>query len=150
MWFEVGVRYHKAQENGSEKAVTEKYAVDALCFTEAESAIIKKFSTCMSGEFQIKSVAQANYGEVWFSDKDEDDKWYKVKLSYINLDEKSGREKRASANYLVQAKSMQGALGNIDEAMRNSLVDYEVIGLTETKILDVFEPVVKQNKTEEE
>lgn len=138
-WFEVGIRYRKTQEDGSEKAVTERYAVDALSFTEAESAIIEEMSACISGEFQIKSEVQANYGEVFFSDKDEDDKWYKAKLSYINLDEKSGKEKRTNVNYLVQAKSMQRALNNIDEVMKNSLADYDVIGLTVTKVLDVFE-----------
>lgn len=146
MWFEVGIRYRKAQEDGSEKAVTERYAVDALSFTEAESAIIEEMSAYISGEFQIKSEVQANYGEVFFSDKDEDDKWYKAKLSYINLDEKSGKEKRTNVNYLVQAKSMQRALNNIGEVMNNSLADYEVVGLTETKVLDVFE---HQDKEEE-
>lgn len=150
MWFEVGIRYRKTQEDGSEKAVTERYAVDALSFTEAESAIIEEMSAYISGEFKIKSEVQANYGEVFFSDKDEDDKWYKAKLSYINLDEKSGKEKRANVNYLVQAKSMQRALNNIGEVMNNSLADYEIVGLTETKVLDVFEHQVKPKNKEEE
>ncbi len=149
-WFEVGIRYRKPQEDGSEKAVTERYAVDALSFTEAESAIIEKMTACTSGDFQIKSEVQANYGEVFFSDKDEDDKWYKAKLSYINLDEKSGKEKRTSENYLVQAKSMQRALNNIGEVMNNSLADYKVVGLAEAKVLDVFEHQVKSKNKEEE
>ena len=148
MWFEVGIRYRKTQEDGSEKAVTERYAVDALSFTEAETAITEEMEAYISGEFKIKSEVQANYGEVWFSDNDDDDKWYKAKLSYIIIDERTEKEKRTNVTYLVQAKSMHRALKNIDEVMGKSLADYEVVGLQETKVLDVFEHQL-QTKEEE-
>ena len=142
-WFEVGIRYRKPQEDGVEKAVTEKYAVDAVSFTEAESVISEMMSACINGDFAIKSEVQANYGEVFFSDREEDDRWYKAKIAFINLDEKSGKEKRINANYLVQGQSMQKALNNIGEIMSNLLVDYNIVGLTETKVLDVFEHQAK-------
>ena len=148
MWFEVGIRYRKTQEDGSEKAVTERYAVDALSFTEAETAITEEMEAYISGEFKIKSEVQANYGEVWFSDNDDDDKWYKAKLSYIIIDERTEKKKRTNVTYLVQAKSMHRALKNIDEVMGKSLADYEVVGLQETKVLDVFEHQL-QTKEEE-
>lgn len=149
-WFEVCILYRKTQEDGSDKAVTERYAVDALSFTEAESAIIEEMSAYISGEFKIKSEVQANYGEVFFSDNDDDDKWYKAKLSYIHINEKSGKEKRTNTNYLVQAKSMQRALKNIEDVMRISLSDYEVIGLAETKVIDVFEHQIKSSHEDKE
>lgn len=149
MWFEVGIRYRKTQEDGSEKAVTERYAVDALSFTEAETAITEEMEAYISGEFKIKSEVQANYGEVWFSDNDDDDKWYKAKLSYIIIDERTEKEKRTNVTYLVQAKSMHRALKNIDEVMGKSLADYEVVGLQETKVLDVFEHQLQTKKEEE-
>lgn len=37
-WFETKVKYQKTMEDGSEKVVSEAYVVDALSFTEAESA----------------------------------------------------------------------------------------------------------------
>lgn len=148
-WFEVGIRYRKTQEDGSEKAVTERYAVDALSFTEAESAITEEMEAYISGEFKIKSEVQANYSEVWFSDNDDDDKWYKAKLSYITIDERTEKEKRTNVTYLVQAKSMHRALKNIDEVMGKSLADYEVVGLQETKVLDVFEHQLQTKKEEE-
>ena len=147
-WFEVGIRYRKTQEDGSEKAVTERYAVDALSFTEAETAITEEMEAYISGEFKIKSEVQANYGEVWFSDNDDDGKWYKAKLSYITIDERTEKEKRTNVTYLVQAKSMHRALKNIDEVMGKSLAEYEVVGLQETKVLDVFEHQL-QTKEEE-
>lgn len=148
-WFEVGIRYRKTQEDGSEKAVTDRYAVDALSFTEAESAITEEMEAYISGEFKIKSEVQANYGEVWFSDNDDDNKWYRAKLSYIAIDERTEKEKRTNITYLVQAKSMHRALKNIDEVMGKSLADYEVVGLQETKVLDVFEHQLQTKKEEE-
>ena len=148
-WFEVGIRYRKTQEDGSEKAVTEIYAVDALSFTEAESAITEEMEAYISGEFKIKSEVQANYGEVWFSDNDDDDKWYKAKLSYIAIAERTEKEERTNITYLVQAKSMHRALKNIDEVMGKSLADYEVVGLQETKVLDVFEHQLQTKEKEE-
>ena len=156
IWFEVGIRYHKTQGDGSEKAVTEKYAIDAMSFTEAENAITEEMSACISGEFKIKTEAQANYGEVFFSDKDDDDKWYKAKLQFITIDEKSEKEKRSNVVYLVQAKSLARALRNIDEVMGKSMIDYEVVGLNATNIFDVFEHKVepstesKEQKSNEE
>ena len=70
-WFEVGIRYQKTQEDGSEKSVTEKYAIDALSFTEGESAITEEMAAYISGEFKVKSMQEASYREVFFSDKDE-------------------------------------------------------------------------------
>ena len=79
-WFSTKVRYQKTMEDGSEKVVTENYLVDALSFTEAESAITDEMSVYVSGEFQVSGIAKAAYHEVFFSDVDDDDKWYKAKL----------------------------------------------------------------------
>ena len=148
VWFETDIRYRKTQSDGTEKAVTEKYVVDALSFTEAESAIIEEMSVYISDEFKVKSVTQAPYNEVFFSDKDDDDKWYKAKLQFITIDDKTEKEKRTNVTYLIQAKSMARALHNIDEAMGKTMIDYDVVGLNETKIFDVFEHKAKEVATE--
>ena len=109
-WFETKVRYTKAQEDGSEKPVTEAYVVDALSFTEAESRIIDEMAVYVTGEFKVSGISKAAYGEVFFSDMDGDDKWYKAKLSFITIDEKTEKEKRSNVNYHVQAKSLARAL----------------------------------------
>lgn len=146
-WFEVGIRYQKTQEDGSEKSVTEKYAIDALSFTEGESAITEEMAAYISGEFKVKSMQEASYREVFFSDKDDDDYWYKAKLQFILIDEKSNKEKRSNVTtYLVQAKSMHRAINNIDEVMGKTMIDYEIIGLSKTNVYDVFEHKTKEEK----
>lgn len=144
-WFEVGIRYQKTQEDGSEKSVTEKYAIDALSFTEGESAITEEMAAYISGEFKVKSMQEASYREVFFSDKD-DDYWYKAKLQFILIDEMSNKEKRSNVTYLVQAKSMHRAINNIDEVMGKTMIDYEIIGLSKTNVYDVFEHKTKEEK----
>lgn len=146
-WFEVGIRYQKTQEDGSEKSVTEKYAIDALSFTEGESAITEEMAAYISGEFKVKSMQEASYREVFFSDKYDDDYWYKAKLQFILIDEKSNKEKRSNVTYyLVQAKSMHRAINNIDEVMGKTMIDYEIIGLSKTNVYDVFEHKTKEEK----
>lgn len=148
-WFETKVKYQKTMEDGSEKVVSEAYVVDALSFTEAESAIIDEMSVYVSGELKVSGIGKACYGEIFFSDVDDDDKWYKAKLQFITIDEKSEKEKRSNVTYLVQAKSLARALRYIDEVMGKTMIDYDVIGLNETKLMDVFEHHTPNEKKEE-
>ena len=148
-WFETKVKYQKTMEDGSEKVVSEAYVVDALSFTEAESAIIDEMSVYVSGELKVSGIGKACYGEIFFSDVDDDDKWYKAKLQFITIDEKSEKEKRSSVTYLVQAKSLARALRYIDEVMGKTMIDYDVVGLNETKLMDVFEHHAPNEKKEE-
>jgi hypothetical protein len=93
----------------------------------------------VSGEFDVKAISPAPFGEIFFSDIDTDDKWFKAKLSFITLDEKTDKEKRTSVTYLVQAHSVSGAVKHVDEVMGSTMIDYEIAAITETKIMDVFE-----------
>ena len=93
-WFETKVRYDRTTEDGRNKKVTEAYTVEALSFTEAESVITKEISNYISGEFDVKAITRAAYSEIFFSDVDTDDRYYRVKLAFITLDEKTENEKR--------------------------------------------------------
>ena len=148
-WFTTKVKYQKTQEDGSEKVVSETYVVDALSFTEAESSIIDEMAVYVSGEFKVSGITKSNFGEIFFSDVDDDDKWFKAKLQFITIDEKSEKEKRSNVIYLVQAKSLARALRYIDEVMGKTMIDYEVVGLNDTPIMDVFEHNGPQGKKEE-
>ena len=149
IWYETKVKYQKTMEDGSEKVVSERYVVDALSFTEAESAIIDEMSVYVSGELKVSNLGKASYNEIFFSDVDDDDKWYKAKLQFITIDEKTEKEKRSNVTYLVQAKSLARALRYVDEVMGKTMIDYDVIGLNETKIFDVFEHHAPSEKKEE-
>lgn len=138
MWFEGKVRYEKIAENGMNKKVTEPYLVDALSFTEAESRLIEELTPFVQGEFSVSDIKRANYSELFPSDKEEADKWYKCKLNFITLDEKSGAEKKKSTYMLVQATDLRDAIKNLDEKMKGTMSDYEISSVAETAIMDVY------------
>ncbi|ALO49139.1 DUF4494 domain-containing protein [Hoylesella enoeca] len=138
-WFETKIRYEKTMEDGSMKAVTESYVVDALSFTEAEASITEEMSMYISGDFKITGIKTAPYKEIFFSDNGNDDRWYRAKLQFITIDEKTEKEKRSNINYLVQAATLLGAVKNIDEVMSGTMIDYVIAGINETPIMDVFE-----------
>ena len=96
------------------------------------------------------TIRPTPYDEIFFSDAPSDDRWFRAKLNFITLDEKSGKEKRTAVNYLVQGSSLQSALKNIEAVMGTTMVDYVVVGLTETLIMDVFEYTVAENKEDKE
>lgn len=138
-WFECKIRYEKTMEDGSQKKVTELYVVDALSFTEAEASIIEEMSSYISGEFEVKDIKKAAYGEVFFSDSPSADRWYKTKLQFITIDDKTEKEKKSNVNYLVHGSTLPGAVKSIDEVMGGTMIDYVIASIAETQIMDVFE-----------
>ena len=139
IWFEWKIQYEKTMEDGLQKKVTESYTVDALSFTEAEKRIMEEMSSYISGEFTIKDIKIAPYKDIFFSDEEMADRWYKAKLQFITIDEKTEKEKRTAVNYLVQAGTLKGAVGNIDAVMGGTMIDYVIASVAETTLMDVFE-----------
>jgi len=126
-------------EDGLQKKVSETYTVDALSFTEAEQRIMEEMSSYISGTFDVDDIKKAAYKEIFFSDDANADRWYKAKLEFITIDEKTEKEKRSAVSYLVQAGSLNGAVKNIDEVMGGTMIDYVISSVAETKLMDVFE-----------
>jgi hypothetical protein len=139
MWFECKIRYEKVMEDGIQRKVTESYTVDALSFAEAEERITEEMSSYISGEFTVENVKKAPYKEIFFSDDETADRWYKAKLVFITIDEKTEKEKRSRVTYLVQAASLKSALKGIEDVMNGTMIDYEAANIDETNLMDVFE-----------
>ena len=144
-WFETKIQYEKTMEDGLQKKVKEQYVVDALSFTEAEKRITKEMSSYISGAFDVADIKKATYKEIFFSDEATADRWYKAKVQFITIDEKTEKEKRSNVYYLVQASTLQGALKNVDEVMGGTMIDYAIAAISETTVMDVFE-YQKSNK----
>ena len=138
-WFECKIRYEKIMEDGLPKKVSEVYVVDALSFSEAEERIIEEMSSYISGEIEIVDVKIAPYREIFFADDNLADQWFKAKLSFITIDERTNKEKRTSMMYLVNAGSISSAINNIDKVMSGTMIDYVTTSISATKIMDVFE-----------
>ena len=149
-WFECKIRYEKVIENGMQKKVTEPYLVDALSFTETEVRIIEEMTPFISGEFTVSDIKRANYSELFPSDDESADRWFKCKLIFITLDEKSGAEKKTSTQVLVQAADLRDAVKKLDEGMKGTIADYQIASIAETAIVDVYPYSAEESNNSEE
>ena len=140
-WIKTLVSFTKRMENGTTKRVTDSYLVDAISFAEAEARIIREVTPYICGEFSVSAVKNSNVQEI-FRDKVQyecEKKWYKAKVAFITLDEKTNSEKRTTAVYMVQAPDFHNALENFIEGMKKeTMEDFVIVGIEETSILDVF------------
>lgn len=145
-WFECKVKIDVPSDNGMTKPEVKTYLVDALNFTEAEKRIIKEVTPYTSGQIDVTNIKKAKFTEIFTSDAEMADKWYKVKCMFITIDEKTQKEKKSAVNMLVQAENFHSAIANFDKGMKGSMQDYQVALLQETPILDVF-PYVPDGET---
>ena len=140
-WIKTSVRFTKIMENGTAKRVTESYLVDALSFAEAEARILREVTAYVRGEFNVSAVKKSNVQEIFRNkvEYEDEQKWYKAKVAFITLDEKTNSEKRTTAVYMVQAPDFHNALENFIEGMKKeTMEDFVIVGIEETSILDVF------------
>lgn len=135
-WFECKVKYDKVLEDGCSKNVTDTYLIRAISFAEAEARVVEEVTPYMTGEFEVCACAKRNYQELIGSSNGE--RFYKVKVSFITLDEKTAKEKVTSNNILVQADNISAALSIIETSMKTYLVDYVIESIADTKYVDVI------------
>jgi len=150
-WFQCKLRYEKVTENGIVKKVTEPYLMNALSFTEAEARIVEELTPFMSGEFTVSDIKRANYSELF--DQFGGDRYYKCKLQFVTIDQKSAKEKKTSSYILVPADNLRDAVKNLDEGMKGTLADYTIVSVNETAIMDAYAFVAvaaAEKKNEEE
>lgn len=135
-YFECRVSYDKTLESGAIKQVTESYLVEAMSVTEAEARITQQMQPYMSGEFSVSAVNRRKYEDVLLDDYR--DKLYHVKLMFITIDEKTAAEKRKPSYLLVQARDIADVLSQVEILMSDSVTDYDIVSVSESRILDVF------------
>lgn len=139
-WFECTCQYEKMMEDGCMKKTKETNVVDALSFTEAEARFVEEMSAYISGSCDVTAIKIAPYTEVFFNDEDESaDRWYKVRLDFITINEKTEKEKRDKVTYLFQAGSFEQAKKSVVDVMDGTMIDYEIAEIKETKLWSVFE-----------
>jgi len=135
-WYECKVKYRKTNENGIQKITTEPYLIDALSFTEAETRINDEMRAYISEEFKVTGIRPLNlYEVVQFENCD---KWFKSKVSLIAYDEERGKERKTNMYLLIEANDAKEAYDNTVTAMKNSIGDYQIPSVSETKIVDIF------------
>lgn len=136
-WYECKVAYDKNTEQGLSK-VNELYLINALSFTEAEKRIIDYVTPYVSmGALEVTNIKRALFAELFLSNEEEDDRYFKARVNIISVDERSGKEKRTGVNILIQAMTLEKALSKLLEQLGKEAQDYEVASIGETQLMDV-------------
>ncbi len=90
----------------------------------------------ISGEFSVSDIKRVKYTDSFFNETG--DRYYKAKLYFITLDEKSGSEKKTAVNMLVQASTLRETVDIVETEMKKTMIDYDIASVAETAIVDVF------------
>lgn len=139
-WFECKVSYERQADSMGMKKVSESYLVDALSFTEAEKRIIKEVRPFVSvGELEVVNIRRARIAELFLNEEAEDDRYFRAKVNFITVDEKSGSEKKTSATMIVKSDSLPNAVTELKAQLDSQMASYEIAAVTDTQILDVFQ-----------
>lgn len=135
-YFICTVRYDKIIENGLNKTVNEQYLLDAVSFTEAEARTIEELTPFITGDFKIPRLTKPKVSELFLDEAA--DRFYKVKVAFITIDEKTATEKKTTSFIIVQANDFKAAYDKFIDGMKGTMADYEIISISETPILDYF------------
>lgn len=138
-YFESKVRLEKTTEDGTQAKFNELFTVNAMSFTECEAKVMKYVPQYASGEFEVLTEKRAKYNEIFYSDKPDESLWYGVTLEFITINEKTMKEKRSKTAYLVQGSSVESARKNVEEVMKDTQIDYRILGLNETVVQDIID-----------
>lgn len=141
--FECTVRYSKPIEGSDkQKRVNEVYLFDAVSYTEAEALAYERLKEVISDQdFRVTSIRKARYAEVF--PNEEGGYWFKVKTSFIYVDEESGKEKRTNQTVLTLAEDIRDAIDRTNAAFKDEKgleegSDYTIKAINESNILDFF------------
>ena len=134
-YFEVKVKMQKTQEDGTQKKVTEQYVVEAATFGEAERRITECLKPYIEGEFDVTDIKIAGYSQIVGGDENAD-KYFKAKVTFVALDETTGKEKKTSELYLVQSETLESAESDVKSYLNDG--NTTISSIAETVILDVF------------
>ena len=124
-WFTVKVKYTKQLDNGGLKRVS-----------DAEARIYEELGSIIRGEFQVIGIARTEFQDVF--QYEEEDVWYKCKISYEDIDNDSEKAKKVAQNFLVTASSVKEAFDRINESLSGLMVDYSILSISLSPIVDIF------------
>ncbi len=138
-WYECKVRYEKTDDTGAIKKANESYLIDAYSVTEAEARLVEELAPFTSrGDLIVSSVKKEKIAELFLSDHEEDDKFFRCKVNFISLDEKRGVEKKMPATMIVKSDSLSNAVLRLKKEMDEGLSNYQIASVVETNIMDVL------------
>ena len=136
IFYEIKINYTRQTGEDNPAPVNENYLIEGYSCTDVETRLLDEIKPLISGEWEIKSCKQVQYLDIFASPNA--DYWYKARVENITIDDR-GKEKRQAVNMLVQANNITEANKLLHANIGNT--ECEVIGLTKSKILEIYRAV---------
>ena len=83
----------------------------------------------------MTDIKIAGYSQIVGGDENAD-KFFKAKVTFVALDETTGKEKKTSELYLVQSETLESAESDVKNFLNDN--NTTISSISETAILDVF------------
>ncbi len=133
MIYEASVAYKKQNENGLEVSVKEVFLVQAISFAEAEQKAMAFGGQFTMSNFDITAIKESAVADVIHNG--EDGKFFKVTFNFITTDQ-NGHDKKTKRFIYAESLDLDDAKQLFTDSQKNSMLDYEVVGVQETKITE--------------
>ena len=135
-WYLGKIRHQQEQENGALKTFNEAYLIDAVSYTDAEARLYK-IGDELHREFNVNAISRLRLADV-FHIEGGGEQWFKCKVVYTSIDEKSGKEKKVANQMLVNADNPKQAYERIESSLSTMLVPFDITDVNLTPILEVY------------
>ena len=112
--------------------------VHALSFADVETIATANLTPLTEDEIDILSIKSSTINDIYLSNEAEEDHFFKAKIVYITIDEKSLKEKKTSEYVLVQADSTEGAIKRLNKELGSIANATLIASIVESNIVDVL------------
>lgn len=136
--YELTVKYERAGEKGLNTKVTEQYIVRSHQCASAELGLLEALAPYVAGQCEVLSVKRSAVTEVITDKNTEADRYYKAKVAYNIIDEVTGKTKKHPQYFFIFAGSVEAAHSVLNSNLQKSVMDYEVLSVSETKFVEYY------------
>jgi len=122
--------------NHENRKVTEFYLIQGVNFSDVETHSTMMLESMSNGEFETPAINKVKYSDIVHFENDK--YFYDVKVKLTLIDEVNGKEKLSICKMLVSGNDIIHAYDRAYVLMKDSMSDYEIISIINSKIIDVF------------
>ena len=137
-WYECKASYDRVADDGKIVRVTDSIVVEAVSFAEAEGIVMENMAG-YAESLEVVAMKICKAKTVCIKDCPEGDgRFFSVKVEFITLDEKTGKERRTAETLLIESEDLDDAVDRVKEAI-GTMADYKKAQVTETRISEIIE-----------
>lgn len=137
-WYECKASYDRVADDGKIVRVTDSVVVEAGSFSRAEGIVMENMAA-YAESLEVVAMKICKFKTVCIKDCPAGDgRFFSVKVEFIALDEKTGKERRTAETLLIESEDLDDAVDRVKEAI-GTMADYKKAQVTETRISEIIE-----------